>query len=61
MAHRQVMSNEIKSNGVTLNRRLMFFPSNGCVMRDEKLLVRINYADKETLKVILDAIKAANS
>ena len=52
------MTNE--TNGQKLTSRLSYFPSNGCVMRDNKLLVRIIYADKETLRVILDALKAAN-
>ena len=30
-------------------------------MRDDKLLVRILFANKETLKVILDALKAADA
>lgn len=49
-----------ESNGQVLTSRLAYFPANGCVMRDDKLLVRILFANKETLKVILDALKAAD-
>lgn len=44
-------------HGVVIDHETVFLPKNGCVLHKGEIMLRLVYANEETVEVVLGAIK----